>query len=415
MAADATGRTPPAADAQAASNMERLTAARQLMSDFGRRTGLSDRERPPRRYLWTDAFAVCNDLVLFQRTGDAAWRQQALQLVDDVHHVLGRHRGDDGRTGWISGLADDEAERHPTAGGLRIGKPLPERRPNEPLREQLEWDRDGQYFHYLTRWMHALARVCAVTGDPARRRQAIELAQVARARFTDRNGPAPRMYWKMSIDLSRPLVPSTGQLDPLDALATYLGLQAAAACDPRAVGSPVLQAEIAEAAAMCDGHRWVTTDPLGIGGLLNCACQLYELPAARTEHRSLLRSLLVDAGQSLQLWGHSHSLSLPPEARLAFRELGLSIGLRAVETLIDRQAHGRGRNSVDGELEQLLREIGRFAQVADRIEQDWLHPGYQAADSWTSHEDINAVMLATSLLAADEVFAAQAATSRSGA
>jgi hypothetical protein len=43
-------------------------------------------------------------------------------------------------------------------GGLRIGKPLKERGANEPIDESLEWDRDGQYFHYLTKWMHALCR-----------------------------------------------------------------------------------------------------------------------------------------------------------------------------------------------------------------------------------------------------------------
>jgi hypothetical protein len=40
---------------------------------------------------------------------------------------------------------------HPTRGGLRIGKKLPERRPGEAFQERLEWERDGQYFHYLTK------------------------------------------------------------------------------------------------------------------------------------------------------------------------------------------------------------------------------------------------------------------------
>jgi hypothetical protein len=34
---------------------------------------------------------------------------------------------------------------------LRIGKQLAERRPGERFDERLEWERDGQYFHYLTR------------------------------------------------------------------------------------------------------------------------------------------------------------------------------------------------------------------------------------------------------------------------
>ena len=59
-----------------------------------------------------------------------------------------------------------------------------ERRPDEPPNERLEWDRDGQYYHYLTKWMHALNRVGRVTGDPTYTRWAMELAKTAHARFT---------------------------------------------------------------------------------------------------------------------------------------------------------------------------------------------------------------------------------------
>jgi hypothetical protein len=88
--------------------------------------------------------------------GEPHYGELALRLVDQVHHVLGRHRPEDPRTGWISGLPEAEGEAHPTRGGLRIGKPLPERSAEGPFDERLEWDRDGQYFHYLTKWMHAL-------------------------------------------------------------------------------------------------------------------------------------------------------------------------------------------------------------------------------------------------------------------
>ena len=79
----------------AMSDRETTTFVRDLMKDFAERTGLVG-EGAPTRYLWTDAFAVCNFLGLEQRTGDAAYRALALRLVDQVHHVLGRHRPDDG-------------------------------------------------------------------------------------------------------------------------------------------------------------------------------------------------------------------------------------------------------------------------------------------------------------------------------
>ena len=199
---------------------------RDLMKDFAERTGLVG-ERAPTRYLWTDAFAVCNFLELEQRTGDKTYRALTLRLVDQVHQVLGRHRADDPREGWISGLNEEEGKRHPAKGGLRIGKALGERRPDEPVDERLEWDRDGQYFHYLTKWMHALARVGRVTGDPRYVRWAMELAETAVERFScgPPSGGQTRMVWKMSIDLSRPLVDAQGQHDPLDGLVTCLELR----------------------------------------------------------------------------------------------------------------------------------------------------------------------------------------------
>src|SRR6266702_3974894 len=143
-----------------------LATVQTIMLDYAVLTGLSPKGETPGRYLWTDAFALCNLLELFCQTNDEKWRDLAFRLVDQVHYNLGRHRSDDPRCGWISGLDEVEGELHPTRGGLRIGKRLNERGPGEPFDERLEWDQDGQYFHYLTKWMHALNRVNRVTGVP---------------------------------------------------------------------------------------------------------------------------------------------------------------------------------------------------------------------------------------------------------
>ena len=81
---------------------------RDMMTEFSRQTGLSPPARNPRRYLWTDAFALCNFLELYRRWGEENYRNLALRLVDQVHTTLGRHRADDPRSGWISGLGDEE-------------------------------------------------------------------------------------------------------------------------------------------------------------------------------------------------------------------------------------------------------------------------------------------------------------------
>jgi len=108
------------------------TLVRTIMLEFAELTGLASARVAPRRYLWTDAFAVCNFLALYRQTNDERYKELALNLVDQVHNVLGRHRDDDPRTGWISGLDEAEGRIHPTRGGLRIGKGMIERGPNDP-------------------------------------------------------------------------------------------------------------------------------------------------------------------------------------------------------------------------------------------------------------------------------------------
>jgi hypothetical protein len=156
--------------------------ATRLMLEFAERTGVISARAAA--HLWTDAFAVCNLLGLARRTGEARWVELGLRLIDLVHRTLGRHRADDARTGWLSGLQGAAAEASPTRGGLRIGKGLPERRANEPFDERLEWDRDGQYFHYLTQWMHALDQASGITRQSRFNLWARELAAVAFAAFS---------------------------------------------------------------------------------------------------------------------------------------------------------------------------------------------------------------------------------------
>ncbi len=364
-------------------------AALDLMDDFARGTGLTPSE-PPRRYLWTDAFAVCNELALHGRTADDRHLERALRLVDQVHRVLGRHRDDDSRSGWISGLDEEEGARHPTAGGLRIGKELPERGPDEPIRTGLEWERDGQYFHYLTRWMHALLRVSEVTEDREPLRWSLELARAAHRAFTERPRPGatPRMYWKMSIDLSRPQVDSMGAHDPLDGLLTYRTLQAVADADPEPL--PDLRDEISEMQELCRGRSWATEDPLGIGGLL---LDLHRVSVRRADENGTGGNvsparLAEEALRSLAAYTRTDRLRSPAEHRLAFRELGLAIGLRGVEDL--------SRRREEGEADDWIEALARHLELGRVIEEYWLDPAHRAVRTWTEHVDINAVMLATS-------------------
>jgi len=375
--------------------------ARALMDEFTVLTGLSSTGKlPPRRYLWTDAFVVCNLLGLSHQTLDEHYRHFALRLVDQVHTVLGRHRGDDHRSGWISGLDDKEGSLHPTKGGLRIGKKLNERRPDDPFDERLEWDRDGQYYHYLTKWMHALNRVSRVTGDSKYNTWAIELAKTAHAGFTyvPSFGGPKRMYWKMSIDLTYPLVSSMGHHDPLDGFITFHQLQATAAKESKKSPLPDLNAEIADMAAMCKGKSWATDDPLGIGGLLSDAFKVGQLIVSDHFKRTDLLGTLLDSSlEGLGSYARETPSRLPAGYRLAFRELGLSIGLRAVERLKGLITQNP---SFFDNLHLLYSRIGslmQYAQLGEEIEMFWLKDTNREGNTWTEHRDINMVMLATSL------------------
>jgi hypothetical protein len=366
--------------------------ARHLMDEFAEATGLSGGQ-PARRYLWTDAFAVCNFLGLHRQSGEGRYLDLALRLVDQVHHVLGRHRADDTRRGWIGGRSDDEGERHPTRGGLRIGKPLPERAPDDPYDARLEWDRDGQYFHYLTQWLHALHRVHQETGQPVFHTWAVELAQAAHAAFvrSDASRGMPQMVWKMSIDLDRVLVPSTGQHDPLDAWIAYLELRSATAEAGSAVGSATLEREIEEAAALCRGAAWATDDPLGIGALLTHAYRLNAMILGRgVEGGELLERIVAAAEAGLAAYAHGEPLAEPASRRLAFRELGLAIGLHALERMLVPTARPQ-------RVPQRLAALARYLPLAARIDDLWCAAANRQGPTWRAHGDINGVMLATSL------------------
>lgn len=374
----------------------RYARAKELMLQFADFTDLQPVGISPKRYLWTDAFAVCNFIELHKQTGETSFRELALDLVDQVHSVLGRHREEDERSGWISGLKQEIGRKHPTMGGLRIGKKFPERQPAEPYNEQLEWDRDGQYYHYLTKWMHALCRVSQVTGDMRYTTWAIELAKGVHPRFIYTSPADGRKYmrWKMSIDLSRPLVPAMGQHDPLDGFITCYELRMNA---PEELAAS-LKVEINDLASICREQNWTTDDPLGIGGLLADSYRLAQMiDRDCLDQSELFENLLISALTGLQSFARSDFMNQPAEYRLAFRELGLTIGLHGIERLrdlADESSNLAGVKDLPDHIDRLL----SYLSLAGEIKQFWLEPGHQRAPSWTEHQEINMVMLATSLL-----------------
>jgi hypothetical protein len=383
---------------------EAVQQASELMMGFAERTGLTS-DLPKRRYLWTDAFAVCNFLGLEQATGEKQYADLALRLVDQVHHVLGSHRADDSRSGWISGLSEREGEAHPTRGGLRIGKELPERGVSEPFDEQLEWRRDGQYFHYLSKWMHALDQTSRWTRHPQFNTWARELAEVAHEAFTYTDRGGRRMVWKMSTDLSRPLVPSMGHHDPLDGFITCTQLRTTKSTRSSTPSGPSLKEEVADFAAMIAGQDWATADSLGLGGLLADASRVAQLThLAAFAGADLLDALLAAALRGLADYARQPDLRYPASRRLAFRELGLAIGLSAVE-LIEKETRTEHRHfSRSAQVQEQIRALAPYVALGSEIKSFWLDPEHRETHIWAEHRDINEVMLATSLVPSGVLF-----------
>lgn len=316
--------------------------ADDIMLEFAENTGLTS-EKPSRRYLWTDAFAVCNYIQLCKDSGEEKYKQLAIDLVNQVHSTLGKYRKDDSRKGWLSN--DPE---HPTKNGLRIGKNLPERKADEPMDQRLEWERDGQYFHYLTKWMVALISIGNFLREKKYHIWASDLLK-ASMKFIHND----KMFWKMSIDLNRPLVRSMGQHDPLDGYTTFKLVNRYTEND--------LSSQVKKMFLMARRLQLETEDPLGIGNMLIDAYRLYKM----NEERNFINKIIEAAKYGIQYFN-------PNFHELAFRELGLAIGVEASKR---------------------MNELESYWEIKKKVIDYWVKNR-----NWDAHKDINQIMLITALI-----------------
>ena len=91
-------------------------------------------------------------------------------------------------------------------------------------------------------------------------------------------------------------------------------------------------------------------------------------------------------------------LNRPIQHRLAFRELGLAIGLRALPIIAN--AVGKNRSTFEGrpELHQTIDLLLPYEALSDEIIGLWLRHAELQHESWKAHQDINEVMLATAIV-----------------
>ncbi|KAL8725059.1 MAG: hypothetical protein Q9166_007590 [cf. Caloplaca sp. 2 TL-2023] len=252
------------------------------------------------RYLWTDAFGVLNFLTLYKETTDRKYISLADNLIKTVHAVLGSTRD---RKSRLPGAV----EENPLGGGLRIGK-----------MDEYGSDGDGQYHHYLSIWMFALNRMAIASGESNYNTQAIALAKAIHPHFFhDVTSAAPRMYWKIAMDMSRPLVASEGNLDAVDGFVVFR-LLAAASGDPQCLAD-----EVADYQRVIDrkGMHAVSNDTLDLGMSLWIAHWSHGTDKSAQQ----LGSRCLEKFDSLADQGLLESNF---RRRLAFRDFGACLGLR---------------------------------------------------------------------------------------
>lgn len=233
------------------------------------------------RYLWTDSFGVVLLVSLYTELEDPKYLQQARALVAEVERVLGRPRG------------------------LRIGEAT---------------DRGGQYFHYLSMWMYALAVLGRYA--PEYRAKGIQLAKDVHQAFVV---PGRGVWWKLREDLGGPYpgYEGFGALDAFDGYVSY-----------RLLDEQALAPQIADMLRLLEqiAPELAIGQDLGLGMMLWMTHFFPDEGWAVTQrNRSLgiLDRLWVEDGYFCR----GHGL---PDVKFAFTNYGVSVGLQAVGAMPER-------------------------------------------------------------------------------
>ena len=125
-------------------------------------------------------------------------------------------------------------------------------------------------------------------------------------------------------------------------------------------------------ADICRGMDLRTDDPLGIGGLLADASRIVQLAVqGGRDYGKVLESLLDSALYGLASCSRRGFFDLPAGRRLAFRELGLAIGLAGV-TELQRCILLNPEVFTDHDsLQRKARAILRYVPVGNAIKEFW--------------------------------------------
>jgi hypothetical protein len=149
---------------------------------------------------------------------------------------------------------------------------------------------------------------------------------------------------------------------------------------------------------MIRARELATPDPLAIGGLLVDAYRLARLTAlGKITEAPLVDALLGAALEGLFAHTARYDYEAPPSERLAFRELGLAIGLGAVELIEAEVDAAPACFAACSNIRTRISGLSRYAPLGAASEFFWRRAEHRCEPSWQGHLDINEVMLATCL------------------
>jgi hypothetical protein len=189
-----------------------------------------------------------------------------------------------------------------------------------------------------------------------------------------------------------------GQHDPLDGFITCAELQLIAGNYSGLHSFPSLATEMTGMAGICQGMELSTDDPLGTGGLLSDAFRIAQLSViSGKSYGRLLESVMDSALPGLVSCAQGGSLDLPAKYRLAFRELGLAIGLAGAKNLCALIRHNPELFKDTGSLQHKAEAILAYVPLKEAIIQFSMSDKNRESPTWTGHKEISMVMLATGI------------------
>jgi hypothetical protein len=199
------------------------------------------------------------------------------------------------------------------------------------------------------------------------------MAKAVLFRFiTNVSAKRPKMFWKLSMDLSQPIVDSEGNLDPIDGYVTYTRLQ------ETSDDHHVLDEELAALKKIVDDkvENYSSSDVLDLGMMLWTVHWLVPQPTwpvsalwpAKLQHR-VFEHLFV-AIKNFRLF------YLSKEKRLACREFGAALGLRTAVPLINKMLEYHASIN-PGDL-KTIESFNALKAMPDQILDKWEEAGLLA-------------------------------------